>query len=194
MSHGPGGFENPPLRRQDGLTAGEGAGSLPRKGGAMTLDAAERARLIEQYATAPKRLRAALAKVPTEAMKWRPEPGEFSVHEIVVHCADSETNAAARIRYLVAEADPVILGYDQAQWVGELRHRRADAKRLIEQIRILREGNLDAVLRVPRRYWKRYGMHNERGRQTVRRNLEMIAGHDLNHLAQIRAIRKKFGW
>jgi len=42
--------------------------------------AEERHRRVEQYASAPERLREALASVPAEAMKWRPESGEFSVH------------------------------------------------------------------------------------------------------------------
>ena len=69
----------------------------------MALTPADRERLIEQYATAPARLREAVAAVPEEARKWRPADGGFSAHEVVVHCADSETNAAARIRYLAAE-------------------------------------------------------------------------------------------
>jgi len=50
------------------------------------------------------------------------------------------------------------------------------------------------VTGVPRSWWTRYGMHSERGKETVRRTLELIAGHDLNHLDQIMAIRKKYGW
>ena len=48
----------------------------------------------------------ALAKVPPEALKWRPAPGKWSVHEIIIHCADSEANAHMRVRYLLAEKDP----------------------------------------------------------------------------------------
>jgi len=62
----------------------------------VTLPHAERQTLIEQYAAGPARLRAALATVPAEAVKWRPAPKEWSVHEIVCHCADSETNGRGR--------------------------------------------------------------------------------------------------
>jgi hypothetical protein len=41
-----------------------------------------------------------------------------TAHEIVVHCADSETNAHGRIRYLIAEPEPLIVGYDQARWAA----------------------------------------------------------------------------
>ena len=37
-------------------------------------------------------------------------------------------------------------------------------------------------------------MHSERGKETVRRTAELIAGHDLSHLDQIQAIKKKYRW
>src|SRR6185436_11255688 len=69
----------------------------------MAFDRAKREALIQQFADGPARLRAALAAVPPAALKWRPAPKEWSAHEVVVHCADSETNSFARIRFLVAE-------------------------------------------------------------------------------------------
>src|SRR5438046_6811791 len=82
----------------------------------MALDRAKRDALVQQYADGPARLRAALATVPPQALKWRPAPKEWSAHEIVVHCADSETNSYARVRFVVAEKDPLIQGYDQDHW------------------------------------------------------------------------------
>src|SRR2546427_2093357 len=73
----------------------------------MPFTTAERAAMIERYAHGPTLLKRALAKVPADALKWKPAAGKWSAHEIVVHCADSETNAHMRLRYLIAEADPV---------------------------------------------------------------------------------------
>src|SRR5207247_10491229 len=70
----------------------------------------------ERHSYGPGLLRRALAKVPAEALKWKPAAGRWSAHEIVVHCADSETNAHMRLRYLLAEPDPLIVGYDQDRW------------------------------------------------------------------------------
>src|SRR2546430_15002334 len=82
----------------------------------MPLTAAERATMIERYAHGPTLLKRALAKIPADALKWKPASGKWSAHEIVVHCADAETNAHMRLRYLIAEPDPVIVGYDQDGW------------------------------------------------------------------------------
>src|SRR5512132_4042472 len=84
-------------------------------GDAMTRQ--ERDKLIAQYEAGVGRLKEALATVPAEAITWRPAPGKWSAHEVVVHCADSETNSAMRIRYLVGEDQPAIQGYDQDRWV-----------------------------------------------------------------------------
>jgi len=67
-------------------------------------------------------------------------------------------------------------------------------KRLLERVRLLREENLRLLKSVPRPWWNRYGMHSERGRESVKRTLLLLAGHDVNHLNQIRAIRRQFGW
>src|SRR5207342_2347412 len=80
----------------------------------------EQERLIARYAEGPDRLEAALNLVPAEALKWRPGPGKWSVHQVVVHCADSETNSHMRVRYLLGEASPTIIGYDQDRWVDEM--------------------------------------------------------------------------
>ncbi len=99
-------------------------------------------------------------------------------------------------RYRMALAQPGMQtqAYDEPTWAATFKYRTRDTKKLLRQIQLLRQVNLDLVTSVPRGWWNRYGNHTERGRETVRRTLELIAGHDLNHLDQIKAIRKKYGW
>jgi len=143
---------------------------------------------------APAKLARAIAGLSAKKMRRRPARGKWSIVEILGHLQDTEFVYGYRIRLSLAQPGATILGYDQAIWTEELRHSRGNAKQLIGRIRVLRDGNLEMVRRVPRPFWKRYGMHDERGKETVRRTLELVAGHDLNHLDQIRAIRKKYGW
>ena len=84
------------------------------------MQAAERNDLIARYANGPALLRRTLARVPSEALQWRPAPGKWSAHEIIVHCADSECSAYLRIRFLVAEPKPMLMGYDQVAWAAIL--------------------------------------------------------------------------
>src|SRR5688572_7576489 len=83
----------------------------------MRFTADERASLIQRYENGPALLRAAYDRVPDEARKWKPAPDKWSAHEVVCHCADSESNGSLRIRYLVGEEQPpTIFGYDEHRW------------------------------------------------------------------------------
>src|ERR1700716_2771803 len=104
----------------------------------MTLTPAKRAEKIDQYARGFDRRDAALAEVPEEARKWRPGPGKWSVHEVVCHAADSELNGAARIRYLMAEHDPIVVDYDQDRWAVTLDYHSHPIERALQTIEAVR--------------------------------------------------------
>jgi len=145
--------------------------------------------------TGPARFARAVSGLTKAQMRRRPAPGKWSILEILGHLHDTEVVYGWRWRLMAAEPGCLIQGYDQAKWARDLKHRNANAKRLLEQIGAMRQGTLDFLARVPRRKWKgRYGHHTERGRETLERSVRQIAGHDENHLAQIRGIRKKYGW
>jgi uncharacterized damage-inducible protein DinB len=144
--------------------------------------------------TGPAKIARAVRGLSRSQLRKRPAPGKWSVVEILGHLLDTEFVYGYRWRLTAGQPRSPIPGYDQAAWARELRYDRADAKRLVEGIQELRRHNLEFVSRIPRARRKRYGMHSERGRESLERSLQLIAGHDLNHLDQIRAIRKKYGW
>ena len=150
---------------------------------------------IQLMKAAPAKIARAVQGLSASQMRRRPARGKWSIIEILSHLNDTEVVYGYRYRMALAESGSPIQGYDQEKWIDRLRHRRGNAKRLLEQIRVARQSNLEMLAQSPRRVWpKRYGVHSERGRETVRRTVELIAGHDLNHLSQIQAIRKKYGW
>lgn len=77
---------------------------------------------IELYGRGFDLLTAALAEFPKEAWKFKPDPKEWSVHEIIIHLADSESNAALRARKLAVEPGGTLMGYDQDVWANELNY------------------------------------------------------------------------
>ena len=103
------------------------------------MDAKERNEKIELYGRGYDLLKAALAEVPAEAMKFKPEPKEWSVHEIIIHIADSETNAALRARKLIVESGGTLMGYDQDKWAVELNYHEHDLEDALEATRIARK-------------------------------------------------------
>jgi DinB superfamily len=153
----------------------------------MALSRADREALIQRYADGPARLKAALATVPAEALKWRPEPGEWSAHEVVVHCADSETNAAARIRYLAAEAEPVIPGYNEAEWARRFNYHDHPLEPALTLVTAVRANTVALIRRMREESWQRVGRHSESGRYSAEDWLKIYAEHLDGHARQIEA-------
>jgi hypothetical protein len=151
----------------------------------MTLDRAQRDVLIRQYAAGPLRLRAALAEIPADALKWRPAPKEWSAHEVICHCADSETNSYARIRYLVAEPDPVIVGYDQERWASVFDYHDHPLEPALATVDAVRANTLALIRRLPDEAWTRAGRHTESGHYTAEEWLAIYAEHLEIHARQI---------
>jgi hypothetical protein len=151
----------------------------------MALSRSERESLIQRYADGPARLKAALATVPPAALTWRPAPKEWSAHEIVCHCADSETNAYARIRYLMAERDPVLVGYDQDQWAMTSDYHSLPLEPALATVEAVRGSTAALIRRLPEEAWTRAGRHTESGRYTAEDWLKIYAGHLEDHARQI---------
>ena len=143
---------------------------------------------------APAKFERAVRGLNGRQLRKKPARGKWSIADILGHLVDTEIVYGYRYRMALAQPGMPIQAYEQAIWATTLRYRTRDTKRLLQQVKLLRQVNLDLVTGVPRGWWKRYGNHSERGRESVRRTLELIAGHDLNHLDQILAIRKKYGW
>jgi hypothetical protein len=151
----------------------------------MTLTAAERESRIERYERGAGLLKAAFARVPGEARQWRPGPGKWSAHEVVCHCADSETNAYARIRFLVAEDRPLIQGYDQARWAERLDYHALPVEPALATVEAVRAHTAALLRRLPEAAWAREGTHTQSGRYTAESWLEVYAEHLENHARQI---------
>ena len=103
------------------------------------METQERGNKIELYGRGYDLLKAALAEVPAEAMKFKPEPKEWSVYEIIIHIADSETNAALRARKLIVEPGGALMGYDQDKWAIGLNYHEQDLDDALEATRIARK-------------------------------------------------------
>ena len=117
-------------------------------------------------------------------LRTRPEPSEWSVVECIGHLVDSELTTAARVRWIVAENQPDIVGYDQDLWVDRLRHRDDDPVELIALFDTLRTANLRLWNARPAADRDRVGIHRERGPESYGLIVRLAAGHDRFHIAQ----------
>jgi len=151
----------------------------------MPFSPKERAALIERYARGPALLKEALARVPVDALQWRPAPKRWSAHEIIVHCADSETNAHARLRFLLAEEKPVIQGYDQDRWAMALDYHSRPIDAALRTVEAVRANTVPVLRSMTERDWQRKGQHTESGPYAAEDWLAIYAEHLEKHSRQI---------
>jgi hypothetical protein len=97
------------------------------------------------------------------------------------------------MRMILAQPTPEIQGYDQDLWATHLNYNEMELNEALEQIRVLRSASLKMLRKLSEVEMERYGIHSERGPESVRKILQMIAGHDILHLNQIRRIKKAHG-
>jgi hypothetical protein len=151
----------------------------------MAMSRGERDALIDQYARGPERIREALVAVPKEALRWRPGAGKWSAHEVVVHCADAETNAAMRIRYLVAEKAPLIVGYDQEAWARLFDYHAQPLEESLAVAAAARARTVPVLRQMSDPDWTKAGRHTESGPYTAEDWLRIYAAHLEGHARQI---------
>jgi hypothetical protein len=143
--------------------------------------------LAVQAAT-PKKLERLIGSAPTPKLRKRPAADQWSVSEIVAHLADAEIVIGFRMRLILGAPGSPIAAYDQDSWVTSGHYENRDPRKSVEQFRIDREANLALLKSLTPEQWKQYGMHSERGEETIEHIVRMTAGHDVNHLQQIERI------
>ncbi len=146
---------------------------------------------LRVQSTTAKKL-AGLLKGKTPArLRKRPAPDKWSVAEILAHLADAEIVTSWRIRSILGAPGTPVQAFDQDAWASVGQYAKRDARKSLEQFRVLREGNLALFKSLAPEQRKHYGMHAERGEESIETILLRIAGHDLNHLEQVQALLAK---
>jgi uncharacterized damage-inducible protein DinB len=143
---------------------------------------------VQQETT--KKLQKLVKPLSKKQLSTRPEPGKWSITEILAHLADAEIVGSWRMRLVIGSNGVPIQAFDQDVWAQTFDYPRRDPKVSLETFRVLRESNLRMLKALPKNLWENHGMHSERGKETLAHIVRMFAGHDLNHLAQVERIAK----
>ncbi|GAC1432326.1 MAG: putative metal-dependent hydrolase [Terriglobales bacterium] len=143
---------------------------------------------LEVQAATPQKLQQLVKGVSQSKLEKRPAPDKWSVSEIVAHLADTEIVAAFRVRMILGAPGTAITAFDQDTWVTSGHYEKRDAHKSVELFSVLRGANLALLRSLTPEQWKHYGMHSERGKETIEHISKMFAGHDLNHIQQIEGI------
>lgn len=143
---------------------------------------------IQSLRKAPKRVRKLLKGLSKKELAWKPTPSAWSIKEVLAHLADGEVVLGARMRFVAAMDNPPLPGYDQDLFVARLGVDRVSSAALCEAFESMRELNLGLLERLPKEAFARAGLHAERGPETIRKMVDMYAGHDVIHEQQIERV------
>ncbi len=142
-------------------------------------------------AATPKKLASLIRGKSAAQLKKRPQADNWSVTEIIAHLADSELVFGFRVRLVLGQSGVTIQAFDQDEWADFGKYGKTNPKESLATFSTLRAHNLRMLKGLPKEMWENFGMHTERGKESVTRMSEMFAGHDINHLMQIEKILKK---
>jgi len=156
------------------------------------MDRQERAQLIAEYENGYAMVEQTLKGATPAQLDARPEPGEWTAREVVHHLADSEMTSAIRLRRLLAEDDPTIVGYDEEEFARRLHYERPFEGSLAA-FRGARESTLPLLQALSDEEWARAGTHTEGGRYSVETWLQIYAAHGRDHADQIKRALSSVG-
>ena len=114
--------------------------------------------------------------------------GKWTAKQIFAHLADTDLLMGYRIRQAISVENYVIDIVDQDGWAKP--YHRLDASLALQSFRGLRAWNLALISTFGLKDWVAETMHPERPGKfdTVDTLVRFLAGHDLNHLAQLERI------
>lgn len=149
----------------------------------------ERAVVLEKYGQAYAELKAALQEFPKEMWQYKPSANDWSIHEIVVHIADSEANSFVRARRFLAEPGKDVMAYDEMGWSLALNYHEQDVDDALELFRWLRNNTYKLVKPLENTgVWSNTIQHPENGLMTLDDWLNIYARHISDHIQQMRDV------
>jgi uncharacterized damage-inducible protein DinB len=143
---------------------------------------------IAMQREAPRTLARLIEGVPPETLKRSPAPGKWSIVAILAHLAEAELSSTWRYRQIIEHSGTTLSAFDQDEWARLSDYDSWEPQEALEMFRLLREVNLRMFAKLTPEEWERFGTHTERGRMTVKELASHMAGHDVNHIEQVRQI------
>jgi hypothetical protein len=153
--------------------------------------------LIEHYSAGGEKLSLAIRGLTREDLLCVPDPaanvGKWSIQQVVIHCMDSELVSIDRLKRMIAEDNPTLIGYDENKFVASLFYDEQPAEDAIAVVDLARKTFARVLRKIPPAAFQRAGTHNERGKITVGTYLKAAADHLDHHIKFIHDKRAHMG-
>jgi uncharacterized damage-inducible protein DinB len=148
------------------------------------------AELRDALAATPDRVAALAAGLDAKTLRERPEPGEWSMKEVLAHLMELESRLfLPRFRLMATQDRPRFEAFDPIAWAHERDRREGRFEDDLAAFRRARAETLAYLVTLPAGAAERPGLSGHFGPLTLAQYVTHAADHDLEHLAQMRACR-----
>lgn len=141
---------------------------------------------VAVLAATPAQIRAEIARIGADAFTRTYAEGKWNVAQILTHLVQCEIGFSQRIRQALAVENYVAQPFDQDDWMNS--ETVIDGALALETFCSLRQFDLLLFQNLTTAQRATALTNPERGPQTVGLLLEIMAGHDLNHLGHLESI------
>jgi uncharacterized damage-inducible protein DinB len=153
--------------------------------------------LVEQYAAGAEKLSLAIRGLKREDLLAVPDPnagvGKWSIQQILIHLMDSEQVYADRMKWVIAEDNPPLPGFDQDKWAAALHYEDQSGEDAVKLVALTRSQTVTILRKLPDKAFDRTGEHSERGRMKLGDLLRYVTEHLEHHVKFIHAKRARMG-
>ncbi|KPV61398.1 hypothetical protein QJ48_00280 [Paenibacillus sp. A3] len=148
--------------------------------------------LIEEYGRGYELLRKAVEGLTEEELRFMPAPDKWSIHEILIHLADSELVSTQRLKKVLAEDEPLLTSWEQDVWAKSLGYERQDREQYLLLFQMLRAHMQPVLAHLTAEQAERVGVYEDGARFTFRQMLEYRVKHVRIHLVQIERVKEAY--
>ena len=153
--------------------------------------------LIDHYEAGGEKLALAIRGLTREDLLCVPPAdanvGRWSIQQVVIHCMDSDLVSTDRLKRMIAEDNPTLIGYDENKFVANLLYDEQSAEQAVAIIDANRKLFAAVLRKLPEKAFERQGTHNERGPITAGAYLKATVDHLEHHISFIHKKRAKMG-
>jgi FMN phosphatase YigB (HAD superfamily) len=141
--------------------------------------------LLANLRSTPAALASMTISLPLESWTRFPAPGEWCLTEIICHLRDVEREVnLPRLRRVLAEQNPFLVGETTDVWVKERKCAEQDGPQALAEFTVARKETL-ALLDGLAAEWSRPARHAIFGPTTLQELVGFVAGHDRVHVQQV---------
>jgi uncharacterized damage-inducible protein DinB len=159
-----------------------------------SVDADGIAAMIEQVASAPAALAAAVKGLTDAQLDTRYREGGWTPRQIVHHVADSHMNAYVRFKLGMTEDNPTIKTYNEARWAETVDGKTAPIDVSLSLVEGVHKRWVQFLRSMDAKAFARTIVHPENGSMRLSDLLGMYSWHGRHHTAHITELRQRQGW